>query len=86
MKFEKFMATISADAGSTNKIFIRIVPLFLKKIAVRIGSLVFKRRSTLTFSNLGVFEIDPKYEKYIKNFFVILSPDWAERINLNFYL
>ena len=80
MKFEKFMATISADAGSTNKIFIRIVPLFLKKIAVRIGSLVFKRRSTLTFSNLGVFEIDPKYEKYIKNFFVILSPDWAERI------
>lgn len=80
LKLEKMLETISSDAGSTNNIFIRILPLVLKKIAVRIGSLQVKRRTTLTFSNIGKIDIEEKYHKYIEKCFVILSPDWAETI------
>lgn len=80
MKIEKIVATMTADAGKTNNIFIRIVPLFIKKIAVRLGSLEVKRHFTLTVSNIGKFEIDSRYSNYIENAFVILSPDWAEKV------
>ena len=80
LKLEKILGTISSDAGSTNKFFIRIVPLIIKRIAVVIGSLQVKRHFTLTFSNIGKIEVDNKYSKYIEDFFLILAPDWAERI------
>ena len=80
MKVEKMLQTNTEDAGSTNNIFIRIVPLLLKKIAVRIGSWEVKKHFTLTFSNMGKVMVEEKYSKYIENFLVILAPDWAERV------
>lgn len=80
LKFEKIIETVSSDVGMTNNILIRIIPLFLKKIIVRICSLEVKKHFTITFSNIGKFEINEKYSKYIENFLVILSPDWAEKI------
>lgn len=80
LKIEKILGTISNDAGSTNNIFVRIVPLVIKRLAVSIGSLQVKKHFTLTFSNIGKIEVDNKYEKYIQNFFMILGPDWAEKI------
>jgi len=80
LKIEKIVATISSDAGKTNNIFVRMVPLFIKKVLVRLGSLEVKRHFTMTISNIGKFEIDNKYSKYIEKFFLILSPDWAEKI------
>ena len=46
LKVEKMIQTITEDAGKTNNIFIRIVPLLIKKIAVRIGSLQVKKHFT----------------------------------------
>ncbi len=80
MKVEKMVQTITKDAGSTNKFFIRIVPLLIKKLAVRIGSLEVKKHFTSTFSNMGKIVVEEKYSKYIENFLVILAPDWAERV------
>lgn len=80
LKVEKMIQTITEDAGKTNNIFIRIVPLFIKKIAVRIGSLQVKKHFTLTFSNMGKVIVEEKYSKYIDNFLVILAPDWAEKV------
>lgn len=80
LKLEKILGTISADAGSTNNIFVRIVPLVIKKLAVIIGSFEVKRHFTLTFSNVGKIEVEDEYKKHIENFFVMLSPDWAEKI------
>lgn len=80
MKVEKMVQTITKDAGSTNKVLIRVVPLLLKRIAVRIGSLELKKHFTLTFSNMGKIIVEEKYSKYIENFLVILAPDWAERV------
>ena len=79
-KIEKIIETMSSDAGMTNKLWVRIVPLFLKKLAVRIGSLEMKKQFTMTISNIGKIEIDNKYRKYIEKFFVILSPDWVEKV------
>ena len=39
-----------------------------------------KKQFTMTISNIGKIEIDNKYSNYIENFFVILSPDWAEKV------
>lgn len=80
MKLDKIVETITADAGKTSNPFIRIVPLFIKKFAVRLGTLDVKKNFTMTFSNIGRFEIKEEYKKYIEDFMVILGPDWAERI------
>ena len=80
LKLEQIISTISNDAGKTNNIFVRLVPLFLKKWAIGLGSLEVKRHFTMTISNIGKFEVDEKYSKYINNYIVILSPDWAEKI------
>ena len=80
LKLEKILATLTSDVGMTNNAIVRAVPLFLKKIVVRLGALELKRQFTMTFSNVGKLEIDNKYSKYIQNYFVILAPDWAEKV------
>lgn len=77
---DKILTTITKDAGSTNNIFVRIVPLVLKKLAFRIGSMQVKRKFTTSFSNIGQVTVEEPYKEYIKDYFVILSPDWAEKI------
>ena len=39
-----------------------------------------KKQFTMTISNIGKIEVDNKYSNYIEKFFVILSPDWAEKV------
>lgn len=80
LKLKKMVETISADVGKTANPLIRIVPLFIKKFAVRVGSLDVKKNFTMTFSNIGRFEIKEEYKKHIEDFMVVLGPDWAERI------
>ena len=77
---DKILSTITKDAGSTNNIFVRLVPLVLKKIAFRIGSMQVKRKFTTSFSNIGIVTVEDEYKEYINGYFVILSPDWAEKI------
>lgn len=79
LKLEKILGTITKDAGSTNNIFVRIVPLVIKKMVASVASLEVKRHFTMTFSNIGKVDVEDKYSKYIKKFLVILSPDWAEK-------
>ena len=47
---------------------------------VLIGTLSFKKHFTMTFSNLGIIDMDSKYSKYVKDYFFIMSPDWAEKL------
>lgn len=77
---DKILSTITKDAGSTNNIFVRIVPLVLKKLAFRIGSMQVKRKFTTSFSNVGIVSVEDEYKPYVDRYFVILSPDWAEKI------
>lgn len=77
---EKIISTMCSIVESVNNPIVRIMPLFLKKIMIRIGSLEFKKHITMTVSNLGIIEVDNKYSDFIKQFFTMLGPDWAEKI------
>lgn len=80
LKIERIIETMSNDVGMTNNIFIKMVPLAIKKLAVRLGSLEVKRHFTMTISNIGKFDIKDKYNEYVENAFVMLAPDWAEKM------
>lgn len=80
LRIEKIVETMTSEIGAVNNIFVKMVPLAIKKLVVRLGALEVKRRFTMTFSNIGKIEIDNKYSKYIENFLVVLAPDWAEKV------
>ncbi len=80
LQIEKVIETMSANGKIVNNIFVRLVPLMLKKVLVVTGSLSVKRQFTTTFSNIGKIEFDNKYKEYIKNYFMVMAPDWAEKI------
>lgn len=80
LKQEKIVETMSANGKLINNVFIKVVPLLLKKIFVVLGTLKFKRHFTTTLSNIGTFTVDEKYKEYIKNYYFILPPDWSEKI------
>lgn len=71
---------MSSNGKMLNNIFVRVVPLILKRIMVVLGTLEFKRHFSTTFSNIGIFEIDDQYKEYIESYYFILSPDWSEKL------
>lgn len=79
-KLERIIETMSNDAGMTNNPIVKAVPLVIKKFAVRLGSLKVKRHFTMTISNIGKFDVNSKYTEFVDNAFVMLAPDWAEKM------
>ena len=80
LQHDKIVETMSSNGKMLNNVFVRVVPLILKKIMVMLGTLEFKRHFTTTFSNIGIFEIDEQYQEYIKDYYFILAPDWSEKL------
>lgn len=80
LKFERIEETMSSNGKLINNFWVRNIPLILKRVLVILGSLELKKHFTTTLSNIGSIQIQEKYEKYIENFMIILSPDWAEKI------
>lgn len=80
LKHDKIVETMSSNGKMLNSIFVRVVPLVLKRIMVILGTLEFKRHFSTTFSNIGIFEIDDKYKEYIEDYYFILAPDWSEKL------
>jgi len=77
---EEIVKTMSANVKIGNNPFIRGIPLFIKKIAVRIGYIEIRKYTTTTFSNVGRMGIIGKYRKYINNFMFLLAPEPVEKI------
>ena len=63
-----------------NNFFIKIIPLLLKIIIVRIAYIEIRKYSTITYSNIGRIGIIGDYQKYIDYFLVAIAPDSFERI------
>lgn len=80
LKYEKIVETMSSNGKLINNVFIKVVPLLLKRLFVILGTLEFKRHFTTTLSNIGSFTVEEKYQDYIKNYYFILPPDWSEKI------
>ena len=79
---EEVTATSSSNTQAINNKLIDLIPLFIKKPLVVVGSYFVKKHFTITMSNIGDTNIDNKYLKYIKDCSFIVEPDWAERIRI----
>ncbi|MBR3249073.1 MAG: hypothetical protein IKF83_00025 [Clostridia bacterium] len=77
---EEIMRTMSANVKIGNNPLVKIVPLFLKKLIVRLSYIEIRKYTTITFSNVGRVGIIGKYQPYIDMFFMLIAPEPVERI------
>ena len=77
---EEVLKVMSSNVKLGNNFFIKIIPLFLKNILVRIGYLEIRKHSTITYSNIGRVGILGNYQKHIKYFLMLIAPDPVEKI------
>ena len=77
---EEIQRTMSANVKLGNHIFIKMIPLFLKKPIVRLSYLEIRKYTTTTLSNIGRVGVIGAYQKYIDNFFILIAPEKVEKI------
>jgi len=77
---EEIIKTMSNNVKLGNNPFIKIIPLFLKIIFVRLAYVVIRRYLTITYSNIGRIGIIGEYQKYIDNFLMLIAPSQFEKI------
>ena len=80
LKPEEIMKTMSLNVKLGNNFFIRIIPLFLKQIFVRLSYLEIRKYTTTTLSNIGRIGIIAEYQKYIDQFLFLIAPERVEKI------
>lgn len=71
---------MSSNVKLGNNLFIKAIPLELKKIIVRLSYIEIRKYTTITFSNIGRIGIIGKYQEYIDNFFMLIAPEPVEKI------
>lgn len=77
-KKEKINEYLASDVNIGVNFPIRLVPLFIKKIFVRI--LANLRTSTSILSNIGVVELEEKYTDYVENILILVMPNKIQKI------
>ena len=77
---EELIKTMSNNVKLGTNFFIRVIPLFLKKIIVRLSYIEIRKYTTTTLSNIGRIGIIGKYQQYIEEFFLLIAPEPVEKI------
>lgn len=77
---EEITKTMSANVKLGTNLFIKVIPLELKKILVRLSYLEIRKYTTITFSNIGRVGIIGKYKDYIEEFLMLIAPEPVEKI------
>lgn len=77
---DEITKTMSANVSLGNNSLIRIIPLFMKQVFVRLSYLEIRKYTTTTFSNIGRVGIISDYQKYINNFLFMIAPERVEKI------
>ena len=77
---EEIIKTMSGNVKLGNNPFIRMIPLALKNIIVRLSYIEIRKYTTITFSNIGRVGIIGKYKDYIDYFLVLIAPESVEKI------
>lgn len=75
---EKIKEYLANDVNIGVNFPLRMVPLFIKKIFVRI--LAQLRASTSILSNIGPIEFEKKYKEYIENAIMLVMPNRLQKI------
>lgn len=67
-------AKIAANVGAERSLILKIMPLFIKNIAMKtVFNLFGERKSSITISNLGVIDIPEEMKPYVNRFDFILG-------------
>ena len=77
---EEIIKTMSANVKLGTNLFIKAIPLELKKVLVRLSYLEIRKYTTITFSNIGRIGIIGKYKDYIDEFLMLIAPEPVEKI------
>lgn len=77
---ENVIATMSNNVKLGTNIFIRLLPLFIKKFTVKMSYIEIRKYTTTTFSNIGRIGILPEYKEYIQDFLFLIAPEQVEKI------
>ena len=77
---EEIIKTMSTNVKIGNNLIVRTIPLFLKKILVRLSYLEIRKYTTITYSNIGRVGIIGEYKKYIDYFLMLIAPEPVEKI------
>lgn len=71
---ENLEKMIAYNVSNQKNYALRVVPLFLKKPAIKLVYLMSAKATTTTITNMGCMSVDEAYRPYIKRFQIILSP------------
>ena len=77
---EEILKTMSANVKLGVNPFIKMIPLELKKLLVRLSYIEIRKYTTITFSNIGRIGIIGKYKEYIEEFLMLIAPEPVEKI------
>ena len=77
---EEIIKTMSANVRLGNNIFIKPIPLIIKKALVRLSYIIIRKYTTITYSNIGRIGIIGDYKKYIDYFLMLIAPEPVEKI------
>ena len=77
---DKISQTMSANVKWGNNFFVRIIPLILKDIILKISYMEIRKYTTITLSNVGRVSVLPEYKNYIDKFLFLLAPEPVEKI------
>lgn len=78
----RMAAIIAANVSSEKNLFIRMAPLFLKDVIMKmVYQAVGERKSCFSFSNLGVSSMPPEFERYVDRLDFVLGTQRTQRYN-----
>ena len=71
---------MSANVKIGKNIIVGVIPLFLKKILVKLSYIEIRKYTTTTFSNVGRIGIIGEYNQFIEKFMLLIAPEQVEKI------
>ena len=82
---EKNMAAmIATNVGDEKPLILRVAPLFLKNIVMKlVFNAVGERKSSFSFSNLGAVQVPPAFARYVTRFDFVLGVQSSAPYNLS---
>lgn len=72
--------TMSTNVKIGKNPIIGAIPLFLKKVIVRLSYIEIRKYTTITFSNVGRIGVIGQYKNFIEEFMLLIAPEQVEKI------
>lgn len=77
---EEIARTMSTNVKIGCNALVSVIPLFLKKMLVKLSYIEIRRYTTITFSNVGRIGVIGDYNPFIEKFMVLIAPEPVEKI------